>query len=241
MIKYILIFVSMVIPSLALAQGKISRQSQSASSTTSTKLSVSGSLNGHDYVDLGLPSGLKWATCNVGANSITSSGDYFAWGETSPKNEYTWDNYFDYDYTSEYGDVFCKKYKGGNFEEDKDAILPNSGDDVARKNWGSTWRMPTYSEMRELIDSCKWQCVSIYGVSCWKIIGPSKKFIILPLAGKKIGNKTDGKNEWGYYWTATVGKYQESSDAEGVAGYWRGISGGIGERYQGAPIRPVSN
>ena len=88
MIKYILLFVLMLIPSLAFAQGKISRQSQSATSTTSTKLSVSGTLNGHDYVDLGLPSGLRWATCNIGSKSPAGYGDYFAWAETevTPKS-----------------------------------------------------------------------------------------------------------------------------------------------------------
>lgn len=83
----------MLIPSLAFAQGKISRQSQSATSTTSTKLSVSGNLNGHDYVDLGLPSGRRWATCNIGSKSPAGYGDYFAWAETKPKATYTEVNY----------------------------------------------------------------------------------------------------------------------------------------------------
>lgn len=135
---------------LTYAQGKVSRNSNTSNKVktgTVHKSNISGSINGHDYVDLGLPSGLKWATCNVGANSASSSGEYFAWGETSAKDEYTWNNYFDYDYTNEYGTVFCKKYKGGNYNEYKDMILPDGGDDVARKKWGSTWRMPTYSEM----------------------------------------------------------------------------------------------
>ena len=59
--------------------------------------SASGAHNGHEYVDLGLPSGLKWATCNVGANSPEEYGDYFAWGETEPKTTYNWDSYKYYD------------------------------------------------------------------------------------------------------------------------------------------------
>lgn len=244
MIRIIITFLALTISCPLFAQGKVNRKPSSSGRTnkaTAIKSNISGTINGHDYVDLGLPSGIKWATCNVGANESYNSGNYYAWGETSPKSEYSWDNYFDYDYTNEYGTVFCKKYKGGNNTEDKNLILPNGGNDVARKTWGATWRMPTFSEMRELIDKCKWQCISVAGISCWKIIGPSKKFIIMPLSGKMKGDKIEGRNEWGYYWTATVGKYQGPGDAEGIAGYWRGYSGGIGERYQGAPIRPVSD
>ena len=239
-----LLFVSLMITIgvSSFAQGKINRNSQNSKSTkisTTSASSVSGKINGHDYVDLGLPSGIKWATCNVGANSAQSSGDFFAWAETSPKNEYSWDTYFDYDHKDEYGTVFCKKYL--TYVNQTATISPDSGDDAARKNWGGTWRMPTSEEFKELQDKCVFKSITINGVSCWKVIGPSKKFIILPLAGKKDGKQLVNKNEFGYYWTSSVEEYSGPSNAEGIVGYWRGISGGIGNRYQGATIRPVSN
>ncbi len=95
----------------------------------------SNSINGHEYVDLGLPSGLKWATCNVGADTPEGYGDYFSWGETTTKEEYSKNSCLTYD--KEIGDI--------------------SGDptyDVASANWGRTWRMPTLDEIKELIDNC---------------------------------------------------------------------------------------
>lgn len=99
---------------------------------------------------------------------------------------------FDYDKTIS-GSVYCKKYKGGKMKEDRDMILPDGGDDAARTKWDVTWRMPTYSEIRELFDNCKLQYVTISGVACWKLTGLSKKFIILPFAGKKKGDQIEEK------------------------------------------------
>ena len=93
---------------------------------------------GHEYVDLGLPSGLKWATCNVGATTPEEYGNYYAWGETKPKTEYTEEN-------------------SATFGVELLDINSNPTYDVARANWGSTWRMPTMTEMDELIDNCTWK------------------------------------------------------------------------------------
>jgi hypothetical protein len=91
-------------------------------------------INGHEYVDLGLPSGTLWATCNVGANSPEEYGDFFAWGEVEPKEEYTNENYT-YTETSN--------------------VLPLSAD-AANANWGEAWRMPTRNEQDELRIYCSW-------------------------------------------------------------------------------------
>ncbi|MCQ2319676.1 MAG: hypothetical protein MJZ90_12290 [Bacteroidales bacterium] len=103
----------------------------------------------HEYVDLGLPSGLLWATCNVGADSPEDYGDYFAWGETETKSDYDWDTYkwcngsyntlTKYNTKSSYGTV------------DNKTTLELS-DDAARANWGGSWRMPTEAEFQELIN-----------------------------------------------------------------------------------------
>lgn len=91
----------------------------------------------HEYVDLGLPSGTKWATCNVGANIPEEYGDFYAWGEITTKSEYTTEN--------------CVTYG-----ESMDDISGNPNYDVARAKWGGSWRMPTKSEMRELVYNCNW-------------------------------------------------------------------------------------
>ena len=93
MTRYFLIFILALLPSISFAQGKITRNNPTTSKPNHTTISVSGSLNGHDYVDLGLTSGRRWATCNIGSKSPAGYGDYFAWAETKPKDSYTEANY----------------------------------------------------------------------------------------------------------------------------------------------------
>lgn len=108
----------------------------------------------HDYVDLGLPSGLLWATCNVGADNPEDYGDYFAWAETEPKSVYNWSTYkycdggYYYKLTK-----YCTRSDFGNngFTDNLTVLLPE--DDAATANWGNGWRMPTENEWRELIDN----------------------------------------------------------------------------------------
>lgn len=117
--------------------------------------------NGHEFVDLGLPSGLKWATCNVGAESPEDYGDYFAWGEIKPKQRYDYDNY---------------TYKSNP------ETLPLSAD-AANVNWGGKWRMPTRAEQDELRNHCTWERTTLNGKEGYKVI--SKKngnSIFLPVA-----------------------------------------------------------
>ena len=114
---------------------------------------------GHGYVDLGLS--VKWATCNVGATSPEDFGHCFAWGETSPKDEYTEDN--------------CSIY--GKQMND---ISGNPQYDAATANWGGDWRMPTEYECDELIDKCKWVWVTVNGVEGCKVTGPNGNSIFLP-------------------------------------------------------------
>ncbi len=107
-------------------------------SAVSCTKETSNNSNSYEYVDLGLS--VKWATCNVGADSPSDYGDYFAWGEPETKKEYidTWG-----------------KGMGG--------IAGNPQYDAARANWGGTWRLPTADEMKELIDKCKWEWTTYEG------------------------------------------------------------------------------
>ena len=144
-----------------------------------------GTENGHEWVDLGLPSGLKWATCNVGAKTPEQCGNYYAWGETKPKNEYT------------------NSLTSGKEIED---ISGNAQYDAATANWGGDWRMPTKTEMAELIDKCTWEWTKQSGVRGYKVTGPNDNSIFLPAAGDfSMYTFTSGSCGSSYYRSSTSG------------------------------------
>lgn len=127
---------------------------------------------GHEYVDLGLPSGLKWATCNVGATSPEEYGDYFTWGATQPQEVYDWVHtpYQTQNTTDIWATKFLK-YLGSTTSVNKDPSATDADalktvldpeDDAAHVNWKGSWRMPTKEELDELIDNCYWQWVTTY-------------------------------------------------------------------------------
>ncbi len=146
------------------------------------QFTISGSINGHDYVDLGLS--VKWATCNVGASSPTGYGDYYAWGEVNTKSDYTESN------SRTYG-----KQMG--------SICGNSSYDVARYKWGSSWRLPSASEIEELVDNCTWEWTAMNGVNGYKVKSKrNNNYIFLPAAGVKLGYYyVSGSN--GHYWSGS--------------------------------------
>ena len=116
--------------------------------------------NTQKYVDLGLTSGTKWATCNVGATTPTDYGDYFAWGETSPKNFYDWSNYKWCDGTE---NVMTKYNANSSYGDVDGRTVLEPADDAAHRNWGGIWRMPTYQEFEELKSECYWEWTEGYG------------------------------------------------------------------------------
>ncbi len=181
---------------------------------------TTGYINGYEYVDLGLPSGLKWATCNVGASSPSGYGNYYAWGETSTKSEYTGSNSKTYG-NSSYGNI------GGNYSTD-----------AARANWGGTWRLPTKAECEELKDRCTWTWTTQGGHNGYKVKGPNGNTIFLPAAGCRYGTSLDDGGERGYYWSSTP--YSDSGGAYGLGfgSSYRGV--GWYYRYYGRSARPVS-
>ena len=175
--------------------------------------------NGHEYVDLGLPSGLKWATCNVGASSPEDYGDYFAWGETRSKSSYTESN--SVTYGKNIGDI--------------------SGDaqyDAARKNWGGSWRMPTKAELQELKNNCSWKWTTQNGVKGYKVTGPNGNSIFLPAAGYRYGSSLNYAGSGGYYWSSTP---RESYSTDAWYLYFNGSECYMGSngRYYGRSVRPV--
>ena len=149
-------------------------------------------INNHEYVDLGLPSGLKWATCNVGATTPEEYGDYFAWGEVEPKTTYNFDTYKYYD-----GSNFTK-YTGS----DKTVLDPE--DDAATANWGGAWRMPTIEEQDELRNNCTWTWTTQNGVDGYKVTGPNGNSIFLPAAGYVDGGTFIYAGSSGFYWSSSL-------------------------------------
>ena len=113
----------------------------------------------HEWVDLGLPSGTLWATCNVGADRPGDFGDYFAWGETTPKQSYSWENYkWCYGYSSTLIKYCTNSSFGYNgFVDNKNELDPE--DDAAYANWGPSWRMPTYDQAARLYEVLAWSFI----------------------------------------------------------------------------------
>jgi hypothetical protein len=163
-------------------------------------LGVTGNANGHDYVDLGLPSGKKWATCNVGADSPIEFGDYYAWGEITPKETYTWSSYLwcngEESTITKYSDNPNEGYNG--FTDNLRTLLPE--DDAATVNWDASWRMPTYSEMFELKTNCVVTWITKNGINGRLFTGPNGNSIFLPAAGNRYDNTSGGAGTYGSYW-----------------------------------------
>ena len=159
----------------------------------------------HEYVDLGLPSGTLWATCNVGANAPEDFGDYFAWGETMTKDVYDWKSY-------KYGDCANDRFEmtkyctdscyGFNGFVDNLTIL-ESADDAATANWGADWRMATKEEWKELFlkTTCTWTTQN--GVEGRLLTGVNGNSVFLPATGFRLEGELFGP-ALGNYWTSSL-------------------------------------
>ena len=152
-------------------------------------------LDAHEYVDLGLS--VMWATCNVGASAPEEYGDYFAWGEVEPKEEYSWENYKWCDGTEQN----ITKY---NATDGLKTLLPE--DDAAHVNWGGEWRMPTGKEMQELFDYCTWERINTGGYKGYRVISKiNGNSIFLPAAGFKNGVNHSSKESGNDIWSSSIG------------------------------------
>lgn len=184
----------------------------------------------NDRVDLGLPSGILWATCNIGAASPTETGEYVAWGEKESKDVYGWETY-----------KLCR----GSYSSiikytntDGKSIL-DSQDDIATSKLGGEWRIPTKEEMEELVEECKWEWKNQNGMLGWKVTGKNGNSIFLPAAGAASAYRIAGVNELGRYWTAT----RDDSDYSAYNLRFKDGRETIvvvdDTRFYGRPIRPV--
>ncbi|MBR3076189.1 MAG: hypothetical protein IKH11_10620, partial [Bacteroidales bacterium] len=180
----------------------------------------SGVQNGYGWVDLGLPSGLKWATCNVGAKTPEEYGDYFAWGETVP---YYTEGHFQDDpcrswKANKSGYKFASyKWCNGSYKTlTKYNTMSSYGpvvdniitlevvDDAARANWGGSWRMPTDAEWTELRTECTWTWTTRNGVNGTLVTGPNGNSIFLPAAGFRYDTNLYYAASYGDYWSSSL-------------------------------------
>lgn len=197
---------------------------------------ATGSENGYNYVGLGLS--VKWATCNVGATEPHKAGNYYAWGETAPKDSYSWDTY---KYGAGYGKLTKYNTDSKCGVVDGKTIL-EADDDAATVNLGGAWRMPTDAEWTELINNCTWTYTYDYnntGVAGYKIMGKNGNAIFLPSVGYRWGSGVFHSLNDGSYWSSSL-------STEGADFAWGCffLSPRIArrlDRYFGAAIRPVCN
>ena len=181
-------------------------------------LDATGTINGYDYVDLGLS--VKWARCNLGASSIGDSGDFYSWGETETK---------DYYFTSTYSSI------------EMDEISGDETYDAARANMGGKWRMPTSAEMSELISSCDWEWTIEDHTNGYLVTGSNGNAIFLPAAGYYWTDSWLGVKEDGRYLSST----RYVSDYSDTCAYYLYFDEdykrltGFGFMYNGFTIRAV--
>ena len=206
-----------------------------------------GIIGGHEYVDLGLPSGTLWATCNVGASSPYETGLYFAWGETEPNEDFSWESY--------------KFFEG--YEDDPDngswAVLENIGTDIsgtgydaARHQWGNGWRLPNEQERYELRMLCWNNGLSEEnGVRGVRIHGPNEHSNFLPICGFGLwyGEQDPFHNISGAYWTGVDtpengynGRpIEPSTSAKSLLVDSSGFTGATSKKAYGLNVRAVFN
>ena len=173
-------------------------------------------------IDLGLPSGTKWACCNLGASTPEQSGNYYRWGETKPVKE------GDTNATYPYMDVDI----GNN--------IAGTKYDAATANWGASWRMPTENQMKELMDNCTYKWTTLNGVKGAKVTGRKGRTIFFPASGSRRSSSLfnlDYVGSYGYYWSASP----NSSDYGHLLFFYSSTwICSQGNRDSGFPVRPVA-
>ena len=198
-----------------------------------------GGMETAEWVDLGLPSGLLWAKCNLGATKPEEYGDYYAWGETSTKEVYTWETYKYCTAVGEDGWVTTlSKYNTNSRYGTPDNLTTlQPSDDVATQKLGNGARMPTETEWNELLDNTTSEWTTENGVYGRKLTAANSKSLFFPAAGYRRGSELHRAGELGVYWSSSL-----------YAGYpyraWGFIfsSGGryvYGDRRYGFSVRAV--
>ena len=208
-------------------------------------------VNGHEYVDLGLPSGLMWATCNVGADNPEEYGDYFAWGETEPyytsQSPLTWKSgktsgyaWASYKWCNGSDNTLTKYNNDSSYGTVDNKTTLDIEDDAASANWGGSWRMPTHEDVLELLSYCTTEWTTQNGVNGSRITSNRNgNSIFLPAAGRLNDTHLSNTGSYGIYWSSSLhtnGTYCASTMSAGSSGYGYGSD----SRYYGHTVRPVA-
>lgn len=166
-----------------------------------------------EWVDLGLPSGLLWASCNVGANSPECYGEYFAWGETEPKSVYSWSTYC-YCTVDSVGGVtaFTKYVTSADYGTVDNLTTLQPSDDAAIAHMGNGARTPTQEEWQELMNNTTVEWTTLNGVNGRKFTANNGNSLFLPAAGGCSGSGIDAADSVGCYWSASL-----NTDYQGYA------------------------
>ena len=193
-----------------------------------------------EYVDLGLPSGTKWAKWNIGATKPEEYGEYFAWGETEPKDNYSWSTY-KFELGTGYNGPFSKYVTDSKYGTVDNILVLELDDDAAHVNWGSNWRMPTDADWTELRENCTWTWTSDYNgtgvageIVTSNVSGYEGKSIFLPATGSSLYSPGTS----GYYWSSSLFT-EHPGNAWRVSFNSDNISRFCFDRYYGHSIRPV--
>ena len=198
---------------------------------------VSGTYDGHEYVDLGLPSGTLWATCNLGASSPEDYGDYYAWGETTTKSTYNWSTY---QYCNGDGNKltkYCSKSGYGNNGFTDNLTVLQSSDDAATVNWGSGWCIPTKKQWEELRNNTTVLWTTKNGEIGVKFFVKNGNSLFLPTAGYWTISGM-GNFEYCYYWSKTL-LVDDPRQAWDVFISQYDCTFSLLDRCYGSPVRPV--
>ena len=200
-----------------------------------------GTTGGHEWVDLGLPSGTLWATCNVGASSPEKYGNHFAWGGTESEDTYDFTTYKWCEGSAKTMTKYCteSEYGYNGFTDNLTELLPE--DDAATANWGRNWQMPSDEQIKELINSeyttTKWTTQN--GVNGCKITSKSNSnSIFLPAAGYRFHTELSSAGSAGRYWACSLST-NYSSYACNLIFDSEDISWGDSPRFSGFSVRPV--
>jgi len=193
-------------------------------------IEVSGQVDDYGYIDLRLPSGLKWATLNIGATNIEDYGNYYAWGEFNTKSDFSDEN--STTYGKDLSELMSKGVIDSNYNITEEY-------DAATQNWGKNWRMPTSTEYDELLEYCTWEWVNLNGVCGYKVSSKvNENWIFLPAAGYREGTSGDHVGSDGYYWSSIKDGYG-SRYAYYLFFSSGGMSTGSYSRSHGRSVRPV--
>jgi hypothetical protein len=196
-----------------------------------------------EYVDLCLPSGTLWATCNVGANSPEEYGCHFAWGETQPKTVYNWDTYLYCNGSENTLTKYCTNSSYGYLGFTDNLTLLEANDDAATANWGTDWRTPTKEEWKELLENTTHIWTTQGGVNGWLFSASCGNSIFLPASGTSWIDGHGEVGDYGYYCSSSL-----SIDHPNFAWtlYFGSNDCGTYESYRGAgesvrPVRSIAN